>query len=99
MVDKETEDWIAEQLDRGNEWAWCCVKVTATFTDSEGNTYVGADYLGGCSYKSRADFCTDDGYFPDMKTAALDDLKAKLQAAASAGVEAQKAYEELIHAH
>ena len=67
-TDKANEEMIYEQLDSGNEWAWCCVKVTAEYKGIEG-----ADYLGGCSYKNEDDF-KKDGYYEDMKKAAFADL-------------------------
>lgn len=49
--DRKQEQWIHDQLDSGNVWAWCCAHVEITwrgFTEHE--------YLGACSYKSEADF-------------------------------------------
>jgi hypothetical protein len=51
-----------------NEWAWCTVKVSAKWRN-----FCGRDYLGGCSYSSKQDFC-EGGYFEDMKAEAFDDL-------------------------
>jgi hypothetical protein len=75
--DRKAEQWVRDQLDSGNEWAWCTVKVTATWGDFEG-----VDYLGCCSYRSEAEFKTPDGYWPDMRRAALADLNAQVKAAA-----------------
>src|SRR6266478_4171182 len=69
--DEECYAWIRDQLERGNEWAWCCVKVVARIAvtlkrDGRVDDDValeGVDYLGGCSYKSEADFCQPGGYF------------------------------------
>lgn len=72
-TDKEIADNIYEQLDNGNMWAWCCVKVTASYKGIEGT-----DYLGGCSYKSEKDF-KSDGYYSDMKQQAFDDLISQLK--------------------
>jgi hypothetical protein len=36
---------IRAQLDRGNDWAWCVVRITVTDGDAEGTSY-----LGGVSY-------------------------------------------------
>jgi len=54
-----------------NDWAWCSVKVTCTIPgyDAEGN-----DYLGGCSYKSKEDFCQPGGYYEDMCASAREAL-------------------------
>lgn len=85
-VDRETEAWIIDQLERGNEWAWCIVKVTAS-VELDGERFEGADYLGCCSYDSEADFVGDGntGYFPDMKAAALADLEKTLERARDRG--------------
>ena len=75
-ADQECYDWIRAELYRGNDWAWCCVKVTATW---EG--FKGVDYLGCCSYHSEADF-RQDGYYDDMRGRALEDLNASVRHAA-----------------
>jgi hypothetical protein len=72
-TDREPENMIYEQLDSGNEWAWCCVKVTASYKG-----VTGTDYLGGCSYKSENDF-KKDGYYKDMKQQAFNDLISQLE--------------------
>lgn len=76
-TDKEILDHIYANLDRGNVWAWCWVKVTAHWEGFEGS-----DTLGGCSYKSEAAF-KRGGYYTDMKQAALDQLNAEVAAAAN----------------
>ncbi len=72
-TDRETENEIQRQLEDGNVWAWCCVKVSAHWHGLEG-----ADCLGGCFYKSQADFCAPGGYYDDMKARALEDLNAQV---------------------
>jgi hypothetical protein len=72
-TDRETEQYIYDELNSGNEWAWCCVKVTAHYKGQEGTAY-----LGGCSYKSMTDF-KKDGYYEDMKQSAFDDLILSLE--------------------
>jgi hypothetical protein len=84
-VDKEVEDEILARLDRGDVWAWASVKVVA---ECEG--FEGCDYLGGCCYKDAKDFATEDGYYPQMKDAALEDLKATLATIAARGSKASK---------
>ena len=59
-TDRETAEWIRDQLASGNEWAWCCVKVTLTWRGLSAS-----DYLGCCSYESRASFVADP-YYQDM---------------------------------
>ncbi len=71
-IDRETADWIRAQLDGGNEWAWCLA-----FVEAEWNGFIGRDSLGGCSYRSEADFRTGP-YFEDMKAEALADLNRQV---------------------
>ena len=68
-TDRETERWVHDQLRSGNEWAWCCVWVVATWNGFEGDAY-----LGCCSYESEASFVAPGGYYDDMKAEALADL-------------------------
>jgi hypothetical protein len=71
-LDEQTNAWIRAELNRGNDWAWCTVTVTATYDGVQG-----ADSLGCCSYKSEGDF-KRGGYYGDMRREALDRLHAKL---------------------
>lgn len=80
-VDREAEDRILAELDSGNEWAWCTVRVTA---EVDGIPVTGEDYLGCCSYASEEDFRQPGGYFGDMKEQAKDDLLQKLESLATA---------------
>ena len=79
--DREAEDSIIAQLESGNLWAWCSVKVTATAGGVEG-----VDYLGGCSYRDTAEFIQPGGYYDDMKAEALAELKVRLAEASAAHV-------------
>jgi len=73
--DKEVEDKILKELDSGNQWAWCQVRVTATMKDSFGHTVaIGVSYLGACSCKDENDFINNSGYHLEMKSEAEDDL-------------------------
>lgn len=78
-TDRATEEHIRAELENGNEWAWCGVKVTLKYGNFEGT-----DYLGACSYKSKADFIESGGYFPDMVDRAFDELVAQINAAQEA---------------
>lgn len=71
-TDRETEAWIHEELESGNEWAWCNVLVTAAHAGEDG-----ADSLGCCSYKSEADFRAGP-YYGDLVDRALQELAQKL---------------------
>lgn len=72
--DKKVENQIIEQLEQGNEWAWCTIRVVAKWKD-----FFGDDYLGGCSYKSEQDFIESNDYYQDMKTNALAELNKKVK--------------------
>jgi hypothetical protein len=72
-TDRQAEEWILEQLESGNQWAWCCVVVTARWEGFEGRAS-----LGGCSYRSEKDFRCPGGYFDDLRVEALDDLNARI---------------------
>lgn len=73
--------WVKDQLESGNEWAWCTVEVTCTYDDCD---LVGNEWLGGCSYKSKRDFMREEtgDYYPGMKQEAYNDLINKIKRAA-----------------
>ncbi len=73
--DAKVEREIREALEGGNAWAWCSVKVTASW-----NQCLGYAYLGCCSYDSQKDFETEGGYYEDMKQEALNDLNDRIDA-------------------
>ena len=73
-TDRETVTWIRDQLDRGNEWAWCTVIVRARYAGLEGG-----DSLGCCSYESEEAFKVPGGYYDDMVRIALHELAAQLE--------------------
>lgn len=79
-IDDETDEAAAEsifeQLAAGNEWAWCCVRVTAKWRG-----WTASETLGGCSYTSEAQFREPGGYFDDVKDETLSALNAELQEA------------------
>lgn len=68
----EEEELVAleKRLELGDEWAWCVVKVTATWKGLEGD-----DFLGEASYADENAF-KDSGYYQDMRVTALQDLNA-----------------------
>jgi hypothetical protein len=71
--DKQVENEIIRRLNKGDIWAWACVKVTA-----EWNGFCGSDILGGCNYESEADFLADS-YYEQMKACALADLQNNIE--------------------
>jgi hypothetical protein len=75
-VDRECEDRILRELDEGNPWAWCCVRVRCTWRG-----FRGEDYLGACSYSGKAQFKEPGGYFEDMRARALADLNESIRVA------------------
>lgn len=68
---------IRQGIERGNEWAWCSVTVTARWLGHEGS-----DHLGGCFYGSEAEFRRPGGYFDDMVCEALRNLRDAIEASA-----------------
>jgi hypothetical protein len=88
-IDRETEDYIARELERGNDWARCTVKVTCQVEGHE-DIAVGVDYLGCCSYRSEEDFRTPGGYFDNMCREAREDLIRSLKASLDRGATAAR---------
>lgn len=72
--DREIEEWIAQELRSGNEWAWCQVHIVVRFGELKGE-----DWLGGCSYKSREDFEQPGGYYDSMINEAVEDLAKEIE--------------------
>lgn len=71
VADKEIEDYIFEELSRGNIAAWCCIMVRATW-----NGFTGRACLGGNSYQSEEEAIADCG--EALKDEALDDLNKEI---------------------
>lgn len=93
-LDKEAEDATIAALGH-NPWAWCTVKVVATVTH-RGAAFTGYDYLSCCSYENEAAFCSDSGYFPDMKKNALQDLQQNLRLSVGSGEAAADVLKQLM---
>ena len=72
--DRKCEDEIIARLERGDVWAWACVRVVATCNGFRGESH----YLGGCSYKNERDFREPGGYFADMREEARADLETNI---------------------
>lgn len=85
-VDEETNQWIEERLQQGDETAWCCLKVTATAPCGVSESdYLGAVCLEDCRGKSGTAVARIVEAFArdsDMHLNALDRLNAKLADAA-----------------
>jgi hypothetical protein len=88
-LDKAAEDEVLERLYRGDDRAWCVVKVTAKLDD-----YSGTAYLGCCSLDDTytAEQCAEDH---GMKDEALADLQRTLALAVQSGERAAKLLEGL----
>lgn len=76
---KEAEQWIADQLDAGNEYAWCYVNVIATETSPRPGfkARIGFNSLGGCSYRGRKDIMAM--ICEDMKPEARSEALGKVR--------------------
>lgn len=72
-VDREANQWVYDQLEAGNPWAWCCAHVKGVYEGIEED-----DYLGCCSYKSEEDFKQPGGYYDDMRREVLGRLQKRI---------------------
>ena len=73
-MDKAAEDLVREELEDGNEWAWCTIQVEVTDMDSD-NENVESEYLGCCNYRSKKDFVKSEGYYSDMVNECIERLE------------------------
>jgi hypothetical protein len=73
---EEIVNKIIKDLESGNQWAWCYVRVRGEYKG-----IIGEDGLGCCSYESEADF-KSGGCFEDMKDSAYNQIIEKLEALA-----------------
>lgn len=70
--DRQVEDYVMNQLEGGNVWAWAAVTVTAEFMG-----VTASAYLGGCSYENEEDFKACE-YYRDMVREATNELADKI---------------------
>ena len=71
----EDIDYINNQLSKGNQSAWFCAEVKASWNGIEVS-----DYLGCCSYKSFDEFVNEkDGYIDDMISSVTDELEKRIK--------------------
>lgn len=82
-LDTAAANWVAAQLNAGNDWAWCFVEVRLE-VEIEGTVLSESDYLGACSYKGREDFINNSGYYEDMVDTVLSTLTEQLDRIAAA---------------
>lgn len=78
--DKKVERKIQRKLDNGNEWAWCTIRVTVTPKPLAVCDLSATDYLGCCSYESKADFIRNSGYYEDMVNTCIAELQETIDA-------------------
>ncbi len=83
-ADKAAEDEIRERLMRGDDSAWCSIKVTARLGDFEGSGYLGCVTL---TDDYTAEQCAKDH---GMYAEALEALKLELTRVAQAGTQAKR---------
>ena len=82
-ADREMEADIMRRLDKGDQWAFCCVKVIAELETDDGRLLRGESaWLGGCSYENEKEFRAPGGCFDDMKAEALTELQEDYDSAA-----------------
>lgn len=74
--DRACEDAILRDLEGGNVWAWCTVRVVARDGKHEGSS----SWIGGCSYENEKGF-RECGEFEALKSEALEDLAANIERA------------------
>lgn len=71
-LDAEGAVFVEREIEKGNEWAWCSVKVTVSY---EGLSQD--DYLGGCSYANKEEFM-ESGYMKDMVGDCIAQIRDKV---------------------
>lgn len=92
QADRDLENEIIERLDRGDLWAWCYVKVTASVT-MDGHTFTGSNAIGGCSYfgtDSECEAAFKRDYYTDLCDEARENLFTDLRDAVSRGIVARE---------
>jgi hypothetical protein len=77
--DSRDVQWVTNELNRGNQAAWCWVCVTARFEGFEG-----VDSLGGCSYRSMK--ALEKDLIPEMKENALESLRTEIKEVAAQSI-------------
>ena len=67
-LEESAASWVRGELEAGNEWAWCKVRVDVHYKDLHAS-----EHLGGCSYECIEDFRASM-YYTEMVDAALSQL-------------------------
>jgi len=76
QFEKEDAEKVVKEFNNGNPYAWFCAECRASYRN-----FSASEYLGGCSYESREDFLSEDGYWEDMKSMAYNQLLDDMQVA------------------
>lgn len=71
--DTKAEQYIRDQLESGNDWAWCTVEIQGDYLGLSAS-----QHLGCCSYKNRLDF-EESGYFRDMKLEVAQEIQEQYE--------------------
>ncbi len=87
-TDKETEEWIRNELQEGNRAAWCVACVQAQWND-----YIGEASLGACSYPTETKLWRD--VFEDLQVNAANDLLANIEHQIQIGQDASEVLKAL----
>ena len=72
-IDIKTKNYIIKELNKGNIWIWCDVKLTGEYLNIKCS-----DYLSQCSYKNEIDF-KNGGYYEDMQNIILNDINKSIE--------------------
>lgn len=83
--DRKAEDDVIEQLNGGNELAWCAVSVEAQI-----GQFKQAEHLGGCSYEHVEKAADLGGYYTQMEAEAIAGLKRNITEAKEAAIKAEQ---------
>lgn len=75
--DPQAQAWVKDQLERGNDWAWCQVEIKAVYQGIEGLSGI-----GGCSYENKQAFI-NGGYYESLVQEAIEEIATKLEAIAN----------------
>lgn len=72
VLDEDQAEHVWEAM-KQTIWAWCTVRIKASWKAFEGVTH-----LGCCNYASKEDFINNSGYYAQMKQDAFTDLMEQI---------------------
>jgi hypothetical protein len=77
--DMSQAQYVFDDIESGNAWAWVLVTVTLTVWMPNGQLLLkNEQYLGACNYKDEDDFKAG-GYYEDMLAEGLNELNEELE--------------------